>query len=141
MPCIFTAFCRLRSDADRDTKLQWRTHIGGSCLELKQRGFDVTAIEIANSSYALNRQFPIINGKHIEIGRNLRHNAQGVLSSYRQFFVDRPEMLRWLRRNVFCIIWKNALVTLPISYSCIIFGSPHSRQFAASRRSAASLSA
>lgn len=29
-------------------------------LELKRRGFDDTAIEIADSSYALNRQFPII---------------------------------------------------------------------------------
>jgi SAM-dependent methyltransferase len=42
---------------------------GEQALELKRRGFDVIAIEIANSNYALNRQFPIIDydGKHIPL--------------------------------------------------------------------------
>lgn|SRR5262245_15252390 len=42
---------------------------GEQALELKRRGFDVTAIEIAESNYASNRQFPIIDydGKHIPL--------------------------------------------------------------------------
>ena len=42
---------------------------GEQALELKRRGFEVTAIEIANSNYALNRQFPIIDydGQHIPL--------------------------------------------------------------------------
>jgi SAM-dependent methyltransferase len=42
---------------------------GEQSLELKRRGFDVTAIEISDSNYALNRQFPIIDydGKHIPL--------------------------------------------------------------------------
>ena len=42
---------------------------GEQALELKRRGFDVTAIEIAASSYALDRRFPIIDydGKHIPL--------------------------------------------------------------------------
>jgi SAM-dependent methyltransferase len=42
---------------------------GEQALELKRRGFDVTAIEIADSNYVLNRQFPIIDydGTHIPL--------------------------------------------------------------------------
>jgi SAM-dependent methyltransferase len=42
---------------------------GEQSLELKRRGFDVTAIEIADSSYASDRQFPITDydGKHIPL--------------------------------------------------------------------------
>lgn len=42
---------------------------GEQALELNRRGYDITAIEIADSSYALNRQFPIIDydGKHIPL--------------------------------------------------------------------------
>jgi ubiquinone/menaquinone biosynthesis C-methylase UbiE len=42
---------------------------GEQALELKRRGFDVTAVEIADSNYASNRQFPIIDydGKHIPL--------------------------------------------------------------------------
>jgi SAM-dependent methyltransferase len=42
---------------------------GEQALELKRRGFDVTAIEIADSNYASDRQFPIIDydGKHIPL--------------------------------------------------------------------------
>ena len=42
---------------------------GEQSLELKRRGFDVTAIEMADSNYASNRQFPIIDydGKHIPL--------------------------------------------------------------------------
>ena len=63
MPCIFTAFCRHRSDV---------------ALTLPR----------------------IIDGSAATCGTTYK-----VLSSYRQFFVDCPEVLRWLRRNVFCIIW------------------------------------
>jgi SAM-dependent methyltransferase len=42
---------------------------GEQALELKRRGVDVIAIELADSNYALNRQFPIIDydGKHIPL--------------------------------------------------------------------------
>jgi len=42
---------------------------GEQALELKRRGFDVTAIEIADSNYALDRQFPIVDydGKYIPL--------------------------------------------------------------------------
>src|SRR4029079_17891902 len=42
---------------------------GEQALELKRRGFEVTAIEIADSNYASNRQFPIIDydGRHIPL--------------------------------------------------------------------------
>ena len=42
---------------------------GEQALELKRRGFDVTAIEMANSNYADNRLFPIIDydGRHIPL--------------------------------------------------------------------------
>jgi ubiquinone/menaquinone biosynthesis C-methylase UbiE len=42
---------------------------GEQALELKRLGFDVTAIEIANSEYALNRQFPVVDydGRHIPL--------------------------------------------------------------------------
>ncbi len=42
---------------------------GQQALELKKRGFDITAIEIADSNYASNRQFQIIDydGRHIPL--------------------------------------------------------------------------
>lgn len=42
---------------------------GEQALELKRRGFDVTAIELADSNYAGNRLFPIIDydGRHIPL--------------------------------------------------------------------------
>jgi len=42
---------------------------GEQALELKRRGFDVVAIEIADSNYAGERQFPIANydGRHIPL--------------------------------------------------------------------------
>jgi ubiquinone/menaquinone biosynthesis C-methylase UbiE len=42
---------------------------GEQALELQRRGFDVTAIEISDSNYALDRHFPIVDydGKHIPL--------------------------------------------------------------------------
>ena len=40
---------------------------GKQSLELRRRGFDVTAIEIADSSYAAHRVFPIIDYDGITI--------------------------------------------------------------------------
>lgn len=42
---------------------------GEQALELKRRGFDIVAIEMANSNYTAERQFPIANydGRHIPL--------------------------------------------------------------------------
>jgi SAM-dependent methyltransferase len=71
---------------------------GEQALELKRLGFDVTAIEIANSEYALNRQFPVVDydGRHIPLPD--ASIAIVFSSNVLEHVSDLPQMHREIRR-------------------------------------------
>lgn len=71
---------------------------GEQALDLQGRGFDVTAIELANSSYARDRRFPIIDydGRHIPLPD---HSVDIVFSSsVMEHVPDLPQMHGEIRR-------------------------------------------
>jgi SAM-dependent methyltransferase len=80
---------------------------GKQAAELKRRGFDVTAIEIVDSNYASDRQFPIIDydGKHIPLPNASIDTvfSSNVLEHVADLAEMHAEIRRVLKPSGYCI--------------------------------------
>jgi len=80
---------------------------GEQALELKKRGFEITAIETAHSNYANDRLFPIIeyDGRHIPIPNGSIDVvfSSNVLEHVADLGLMHSEILRVLKPDGFCI--------------------------------------
>ncbi len=109
---------------------------GEQAAEFTRRGFDVTAIEVADSNYAANRLFPILNydGRHISLPNASLDIvfSSNVLEHVPDLKRMHSEIARVLKPGGYCIhvlpthAWRfwTTLSSFPDAFVCLFVSAP-----------------